>query len=58
MTYKYCLEDTVVNIRERGEEQEFVADTLDGREVYVRPQEYVFDKKIDDNTYYRRGNRL
>ena len=56
--YNSCLLDRVINIREDQDHQEFIANTLDGNEVYIKPQDYIFDRKIDDKKYYTLRNHI
>ncbi len=54
---RYCLEDRVTDIRET-EDEKFVANTLSGLEVYVRPDEYKFEKECGGLDYFLLRNRL
>lgn len=56
--YRYCLDDRVINIRQQGPVNDYVANTLAGDRVYVNPDDYRFDKEIDDKKYYILRNRI
>lgn len=56
--YKYSLERRVSDLREHPDQDEYIADTPSGKEVYVRPQDYKFDGERGGKKWYVTRNEI